>query len=175
MRNLRDALPRGERPAAIWDRFHFGMRATVKVRQEAYSSGYAGNPVCALEPGMVGVIAQVDVPYVRRVRGNSGSFACVDFDHPAYPGRTWRAGVDPKDLVPLGALHPHPPDTVLVTADGSRLVAYTAVDAALLAHLADTLRGSVGRDVERVRTLLAAAGLRLQEVVVPQPDQLPLL
>lgn len=169
-------LPRRLRPAAIWDLFHVGMRATVTVRQEAYYSGYAGNPVCALEPGMIGVIAEVDVPYVRRLRGKSDSFACVDFDHPADPGRSWRAGVDPRDLVPLGELHPHPADTVLVTAaDGSRLVAYTAVDAAVLAHLADTLRGSLGHDVERVRTVLASAGLGLEEVLVRQPDQLPLL
>jgi hypothetical protein len=176
MRSLRATVPRHERPAAIWDRFHVGMRATVAVCQEAYYSGYAGNPVCILDPGMTGVIAEVDVPYVRRPRGCSESFACVDFEHPLHPGRIWRTGVDPKHLVPLGTLQPHPPDTVLVIiAEGSRLQAYTAVDAAVLDRLADTLRGSVGGDRERVRATLAAHGLRLEEVAVAAPEQLPLL
>lgn len=175
MRSLRDIVPRYERPAVIWDRFHVGMRATVAVCHEAYSSGYAGNPVCILEPGMTGVIAEVDVPYVRRSRGKSESFACVDFEHPAHPGRTWRAGVDPLDLVPLGTLQPRPADTVLVVAtEGPRLRAYTAVDAAVLDHLADTLRGSIGSDLERVRTVLSASGLRLEELAVRPPEQLAL-
>jgi hypothetical protein len=81
------------------------MEVTVRERVEAYYSEYAGNPVCLLEPNMAGVIAAIDVPYVRRFPGNSETFACVDFIHtiPAQDGRTeWQAGVDPKNLVPLG-------------------------------------------------------------------------
>jgi hypothetical protein len=66
---------------------HIGDTITVKVREEAYYSGYAGRPVCWLEPGETAIVAAVDVPSVWRERV---SFLCADF---VRDGRTWRIGV----------------------------------------------------------------------------------
>jgi hypothetical protein len=172
-------LGRNERPAKIWERFHVGMRVTVREAVEAYYSGYAGNPECVLEPGMAGVVASLDVPYVRHRRGNSSSFAGVDFEGPAHsnPPRTeWRAGVDPKNLVPLGprgARFVRPPDAVRVTRcpGGSGLVGFTAADAAVLAVVAKERGGIFGGSerVEAVRACLAAAGYVLELVGEPEP------
>jgi hypothetical protein len=169
-------LRRGERPAKIWERFHVGMRVTVRDRQQAYYSGYAGHPVCFLEPGMEGVLAVVDVPYVRYRKGNSASFACVDFDGPLHgnPGRTeWRAGVDPKNLVPVGtsgARFIRPPNTVRVTRapDWRCLVGYTAEDKAVLSVVADAGTGIFGDGtIETVRRTLADAGYVLELIDPP--------
>ncbi len=67
-----------------------GDRVTVTTRQQAYYSGYAGNPVCFLEPGEEGVIGAVKVPKVRRTPGGD-CFCCIDF---VRDGRTWRTGVN---------------------------------------------------------------------------------
>ena len=52
-----------------------GMRVTCKVAQEAYYSGYGGSDYCRFFPGMVGVVAAIEVPGVRTGR----YFVCVDF------------------------------------------------------------------------------------------------
>ncbi len=70
--------------------FRLGDVVTVNEREEAYYSGYAGNPVCFLEPGEPGVIGAVKVPKVRLTAGGL-YFCCVDF---VKGGRQWRAGVD---------------------------------------------------------------------------------
>ena len=70
--------------------FRVGDTVTVTERQEAYYSGYAGNPVCFLEPGDVGGIGAVKVPKVHWTPGGH-YFCCIDFTK---HGRTWRAGVN---------------------------------------------------------------------------------
>ena len=70
--------------------FNVGDAVSVTEREEAYYSGYAGNPVCFLEPGETGVIGSVNVPKVYRTPGGA-YFCCVDF---VKGGRQWRAGVD---------------------------------------------------------------------------------
>lgn len=162
------------RTAKIWERFHVGMQVTVRERVEAYYSRYAGNPVCFLEPGMVGVIAAVDVPYVRRSRGKSETFACVDFTHTvsARGGDTkWRAGVDPKNLVPLTdpkRRYVRPADAVRVIAcpGGSGWTGYTAADKAVLTFVANASVGIFGgaAALERTRAALTAAGYALEVI-----------
>jgi hypothetical protein len=162
------------RTAKIWERFHVGMQVTVRERVEAYSSGYAGNPVCFLEPAMVGVIAEVDVPYVRRSRGSSETFACVDFTHTVRTrggDAEWRAGVDPKNLDPLT----DPKRRYVRPADAVRVVAcpgepgwtgYTAADKAVLAFVTRESVGIFGGTaaLERTRAALAAAGYVLEVI-----------
>ena len=70
--------------------FRVGDIVTVIEREEAYYSGYAGNPVCFLEPGETGMIGAVKAPKVRHTSGGL-YFCCVDF---VKGGRQWRAGVD---------------------------------------------------------------------------------
>lgn len=71
-------------------KFKVGDIVTVTEREECYYSGYAGNPVCFLEPGEPGVIGAVKVPKVFRTPGGD-YFCCIDF---VKNGREWRAGVD---------------------------------------------------------------------------------
>ena len=162
------------RTAKIWERFHVGMQVTVRERVEAYYSGYAGNPVCFLEPGMAGVIAAVDVPYVRRFAGSSETFACVDFIHTthAQDGRAeWRAGVDPKNLVPLTnpkGRYVRPADSVRVVKcpGDSGWTGYTAADKAVLAFVAHKGVGIFGgaAALEQTRASLATAGYVLEVI-----------
>lgn len=162
------------RTAKIWERFHVGMQVTVRERVEAYYSGYAGNPVCFLEPAMVGVITAVDVPYVRRSRGSSETFACVDFTHTIRTrggNAEWRAGVDPKNLVPVGdpkRRYVRPADAVRVVAcpGDSGWTGYTAADKAVLAFVTHESVGIFGgaAALERTRTALAAAGYVLSVI-----------
>lgn len=162
------------RTAKIWERFHVGMQVTVRERVEAYYSGYAGNPVCFLEPAMVGVIAAVDVPYVRRSRGSSETFACVDFTHTIRTrggNAEWRAGVDPKNLVPVGDAkrrYVRPTDAVRVVAcpGDSGWTGYTAADKAVLAFVTRESVGIFGgaAALERARAALAAAGYVLEVI-----------
>lgn len=165
-----------ERTAAIWMRFHLGMRVTVREAQDAYYSGYGGRPDCAFEPGMWGRIAALDVPYVRRLRGNSGSFACVDFLHPTIPqsgnDHEWRAGVDPKNLVPLGPPPRQRQANVLFLIDadrGSRLAPYMAHDVAILRGLGGTGGGIYGdAELDRLRNRLSEHGYTVE--VIPAGD-----
>ncbi|MCI0563964.1 MAG: hypothetical protein MN733_36275 [Nitrososphaera sp.] len=64
-----------------------GMQVTTTEPVEAYYSGACGRPKQQFRPGMVGTVAAVDVPRVRR----RGSFVCVDFV--GDDGDQWRAGV----------------------------------------------------------------------------------
>jgi hypothetical protein len=167
---------RPQRTAKIWERFHVSMRVTVRERVEAYASGYAGNPVCFLEPAMVGVIAVVDVAYVRRPLGCSETFACVDFTHAvcaADGNARWRAGVDPKNLVPLAEpkrRYVRPPGAVRVVAcpDADGWTGYTASDKAVLAFVTNQGVGIFGgaAALDRTRAALAAAGYAL-EMIAP--------
>lgn len=77
-----------------------GDRVTTTVSTEAYYSGYGGQPRCTFEPGDVGTIAKVKVPYVT---GREGlTFNCVDFHKDGIPynqGRNpWRVGIPTKNL-----------------------------------------------------------------------------
>ena len=72
-----------------------GDVVTCKTREQAYYSNYGGPPECWFEPGDMGLVASVDVPYVCHIKGKSMTFCCVDF---AKDGRKWRAGIDPKNL-----------------------------------------------------------------------------
>ncbi len=59
-----------------------GMQVTCRVAEEVYYSGYAGQPVFAMQPGMVGIVRSVDVPYVRRAKRSpqqSTAFVLVNF------------------------------------------------------------------------------------------------
>jgi hypothetical protein len=162
------------RVSKVWERFHVGMKVTVRERVEAYSSGYAGNPVCFLERGMAGVVAVVDAPYVRRSRGASETFACVDFAHTVRRrggGAQWRAGVDPKNLVPLaepGRRYVRPANAVRVVAcpGDCGWTGYTAADKAVLAFVTHEGVGIFGgaAGLERTRRALAAAGYLLEVI-----------
>lgn len=73
-----------------------GTKVTCLRRVEAYYSRYAGNPECWFEPGMVGVVGAIDVPFVRgRARSNpeprTDTFCCVDFE---VDGKEWRCSLD---------------------------------------------------------------------------------
>jgi len=88
-----------------------GVKVVLLQDEEAYYSGYAGNPVVVVKKGTVGVVGATDVPYVHPMkdrienakRGNY--FVCVDFKIPGvYAGNpkfkqdVWRCGVNPKNL-----------------------------------------------------------------------------
>ena len=82
-----------------------GDKVTVKEAVEARYSRYAGNPECIIEPGVVGTVGAVDVPYVTR---NNGTFVCVDFvvegtfqGNPIHGNCTWRIGTPANNLVPV--------------------------------------------------------------------------
>jgi hypothetical protein len=83
-----------------------GMLVTCKERVEAYGSGsLQGHPSCFFEPGDIGIVARIDVPYVV---GREGTFACVDFYKPGniqnahhwqeYGETPWRAGLDYRNI-----------------------------------------------------------------------------
>jgi hypothetical protein len=78
-------------------KLHIGDAVTVLVREEAYYSGYAGNPRCFLEPGQVAYVGAVKVPYVResKDKGRGDYFTCVDW---VADGRKWRAGVANRNI-----------------------------------------------------------------------------
>ncbi|MDB4952209.1 MAG: hypothetical protein JWM27_4858 [Gemmatimonadetes bacterium] len=83
----------------------------------------------------------------------------------------WRAGVDPKNLVPLGprgARFVRPPDAVRVvrSPDGPGLVGFTAGDKAVLAVVAGAGTGIFGGPaaLDAVRVRLADAGYVLELV-----------
>ncbi len=95
-----------------------GMLVTCKERVEAYDSGYPkGQPFCFFEPGDIGIVACIDVPYVVN---REGTFACVDFYKPGtlhnrhhwqQDGESpWRAGLDDWNIRELSAkdLEAHP-------------------------------------------------------------------
>lgn len=64
-----------------------GQYVTCKRAVEAYYSGYHGTPKCVFTPGMIGVVAQIDVPYPMKNK----TFCCVDFENE--DGR-WRVALD---------------------------------------------------------------------------------
>lgn len=53
-----------------------GDIVTCRVPQQAYYSGYAGRPDCSFEPGDLGIVVNVEVPYVR---GPEKTFSRVEF------------------------------------------------------------------------------------------------
>jgi len=82
--------------------FKVGDKVTVKTPVEAYYSGYAGNPKCITEPGEIGIVGAIEVPYVT---GNNCTFVCVDFikdnlfqGNPIHKNNTWRIGTKKSNL-----------------------------------------------------------------------------
>ena len=84
-----------------------GILVRLLKDEEAYYSGYAGNPVVIVKAGTVGIIGATDVPYVTGSKelGRGDYFACVDFlvpdkfsGNPIHKNNTWRCGVNPKHL-----------------------------------------------------------------------------
>lgn len=79
-----------------------GTKVTVTEPHDAYYSGYCGNPVVVIQPGMVGIVKTNDTPYVR---GREDTFCCVDFvipdkfqGDPKHGNNTWRCGVHRSKL-----------------------------------------------------------------------------
>lgn len=72
-----------------------GDIVTVKQRVEAYYSGYAGTPICFLEPGEEGVISAVEMPKVRKTPGGY-YFYCIDF---VKYNREWRTSASYRNIV----------------------------------------------------------------------------
>ena len=78
-----------------------GMQVTCKQAEESYYSDYAGSPTCFFEPGDVGTVAAVEVPYVT---GRDRTFVCVDFYkegivyNAAHGGSPWRVGLDYSNI-----------------------------------------------------------------------------
>ena len=76
-----------------------GDQVTCKSAEEAYYSGYAGNPECSFEPGDTGTVAAVEVPYVTR---RNSTFVCVDFQKEGVScgshGEPWRVGLDYSNI-----------------------------------------------------------------------------
>lgn len=70
-----------------------GMQVTTTEPVEAYYSLYAGNLEQFFRPGMMGVVAAVNVPKVR----GRGTFVCVDFT--GDNARKWRAAMNYSQLV----------------------------------------------------------------------------
>lgn len=81
------------------------MQVTVLVAVPASYSGYGGNPVQGLRPGMVGTVASVRVPKVRIVPGAGKDkrdvFCNVTFT--GDNGAGWHAGVNYCNLVRVSA------------------------------------------------------------------------
>ena len=88
-----------------------GIKVELLKDQEAYYSGYAGNPKVIIKKGTVGVVGATDVPYVYPMKDASENkrrgdyFVCVDFKipgvysgNPKFKQNVWRCGVNPKDL-----------------------------------------------------------------------------
>ena len=101
-----------------------GMLVTCKERVEAYGSGYPkGQPYCFFEPGDIGSVACIDVPYVV---SREGTFACVDFYKPGnihnlhhwqeHGESPWRAGLDYSNMRELTTkdLEDHPYHSLMV-------------------------------------------------------------
>ena len=85
-----------------------GMLVTCKEAKEAYYSRYAGQPMCHFTPNMIGRIAAIDVPCVRK----ESTFCCVDFyltgtDYsvcPAAPnGYPWRVALEYDNITVVDA------------------------------------------------------------------------
>lgn len=79
--------------------------------EEAYYSGYAGNPIVIIKAGTVGIVGSTDVPYVCPMKDRAENkrrgdyFVCVDFEvegkysgNPKFENNIWRCGVNPKNL-----------------------------------------------------------------------------
>ncbi len=101
-----------------------GMLVTCKEPVKAYGSGYPkGHPVCVFEPGDIGIVACINVPYVVN---REGTFACVDFYKPGtihnpdhwqeYGESPWRAGLDYSNIRELTTkeLEDHPYHCLMV-------------------------------------------------------------
>jgi hypothetical protein len=76
------------------NKFKLGDKVTCRHSEDAYYSGYAGRPIQNFTPGMIGIVAAVDVPCVY-YRGHT-SFYCVDFigDN----GEVWRTSLNPDNI-----------------------------------------------------------------------------
>lgn len=87
-------------------KFNVGDRVVLKKEQEAYYSGYAGNPIVIVPAaGAVGVVGSVDVPCTYHRKGEPLRFNCVDFvlpgvfaGNPARGNCKWRCGVFEKEM-----------------------------------------------------------------------------
>ena len=88
-----------------------GVKVVLLQDEEAYYSGYAGNPVVVIKAGTVGVVGSTDVPYVYELKDRAENakrgnyFVCVDFKvpgvfsgNPKFKQDVWRCGVHPRNL-----------------------------------------------------------------------------
>jgi len=88
-----------------------GIQVCLLKDEEAYYSGYAGNPVVIIPKLTIGIIGATDVPYVCPMKDRGENlkrgdyFVCVDFvvpnkfaGNPIHKNNTWRCGVNPKNL-----------------------------------------------------------------------------
>jgi len=85
-----------------------GDKVTCKIRKEAYYSRYktalGRNPEVFFEPGMVGIVAAVDVPFITRHKGSKrkkDTFTCIDFEGPPTgnpPTTTWRCSLEDNNI-----------------------------------------------------------------------------
>ena len=101
------ALHRRQHEKVPVSKFKVGDKVVLKVAQEAYYSGYAGNPIVIVPAGTIGVVGSVKVPFVwrRKGKGNPETFNCVDFKipgvysgNPVYKNDIWRCAVIDKDM-----------------------------------------------------------------------------
>ena len=125
-----------------------GMLVTCKERVEAYYSGYPkGQPYCFFEPGDIGRVACIDVPYVVR---RNGTFACVDFyklgtiynsNHWQENGESpWRAGLDYSNIreLTIEELEGHPYHSLMVKVCEPLTSNKARIEAAFPYQFADT-------------------------------------
>lgn len=70
-------------------KFKIGDRVTCKESKKARYANIFFNP------GDGGTIKSI-TPYVRKIKGNSEIFHCVDFKK---NGKEYRTGIDPKNLM----------------------------------------------------------------------------
>lgn len=93
---------------------YIGMKATCILREEAYYSGYYGEPKCFFEPGEVGIVKSIRVPCVSTPTGRDKEFVVVDFEKKDIPHSirnsmlphggncinkyTWRVGLDYNNI-----------------------------------------------------------------------------
>jgi hypothetical protein len=86
--------------------FQVGDIVTTREAKPAFYSEYAGNPKQWFEPGMIGIVAAVDVPAVRQLRGYPDTYCCVDFvgtsDH-SRRNRVWRVSLYASNMVHVTA------------------------------------------------------------------------
>jgi hypothetical protein len=86
-----------------------GDRVTVKEAVTAWYSDYAGMPECSFEPGDIGIVGSVEIPYVtQRYRSkNDEIYLCVDFYKEGVlmteNNPDWRVGVAYSNVVLLSA------------------------------------------------------------------------